>query len=200
MLAQKNYASAAAPGFEAPGAIVSFTDNPAIQNGSAFAAQGMLVAAGIPLQCDEPDDYSIFHLGLSGLDNLNNVDRTVEPWSTCWMPLRRKINKPGRVVELCPTPPYMPLETTRRPKPLGIYLNRCNIRPGGLFSPLVNVFHVCLNPCFGNILRIFLVTTDSKDPAVNDGWVEIDCHVTAFRRSKAWTITVVFRPSAVSSW
>ena len=78
VLAQKTYASAAAPGFEAPGAIVSFTDNPAIQNGSAFAAQGMLVAAGIPLQCDEPDDYSTFLLGLFGLDKLNNVNGTVE--------------------------------------------------------------------------------------------------------------------------
>ena len=78
VLAQKGYASVAARGFEAPGVVVSYTDNPAIQNGSAFAAHGMQVAAGVPLQCDEPEDYSTFRLGLFGLDKLDNVNRTVE--------------------------------------------------------------------------------------------------------------------------
>ncbi|MEM9359757.1 MAG: aminotransferase class V-fold PLP-dependent enzyme, partial [Pseudomonadota bacterium] len=45
VLAQRGYASVAARGFEAPGVVVSYTDNPAIQNGSAFAAHGMQVAA-----------------------------------------------------------------------------------------------------------------------------------------------------------
>ncbi|MEM8976459.1 MAG: alanine--glyoxylate aminotransferase family protein, partial [Pseudomonadota bacterium] len=30
------------------------------------------------LQCDEPDDYSTFRLGLFGLDKLQDVNRTVE--------------------------------------------------------------------------------------------------------------------------
>ncbi len=78
VLAQRGYASVAARGFEAPGVVVSYTDNPAIQNGSAFAAHGMQVAAGVPLQCDEPEDYSTFRLGLFGLDKLQDVNRTVE--------------------------------------------------------------------------------------------------------------------------
>lgn len=78
VLAQRGFASVAARGFEAPGVIVSYTDDPAIQNGSAFAAHGMQVAAGVPLQCDEPEDYSTFRLGLFGLDKLQDVNRTVE--------------------------------------------------------------------------------------------------------------------------
>jgi aspartate aminotransferase-like enzyme len=34
-------------------------------------------AAGVPLQCDEPADFSTFRIGLFGLDKLHNVDRTV---------------------------------------------------------------------------------------------------------------------------
>ena len=30
-----------------------------------------------PLQCDEPEDFSTFRLGLFGLDKLNNIERTV---------------------------------------------------------------------------------------------------------------------------
>lgn len=78
VLAQKGYASVAARGFEAPGVVVSYTDDPSIQNGSAFAAHGMQVAAGVPLQCDEPEDYSTFRLGLFGLDKLQDVNRAVE--------------------------------------------------------------------------------------------------------------------------
>ncbi|MEL6961844.1 MAG: alanine--glyoxylate aminotransferase family protein, partial [Pseudomonadota bacterium] len=78
VLAQKGYASVAARGFEAPGVVVSYTDDPSIQNGSAFAAHGMQVAAGVPLQCDEPEDYSTFRLGLFGLDKLQDVNRAVD--------------------------------------------------------------------------------------------------------------------------
>ncbi len=77
LLAARGIKSVAAKGFEAPGVVVSYTDNPNIQNGSAFAAQGMQIAAGVPLMCDEPDDFSTFRLGLFGLDKLNDVDATV---------------------------------------------------------------------------------------------------------------------------
>ena len=76
-LADRGIKSVAAKGFEAPGVVVSYTDNPNINNGSAFAAQGMQIAAGVPLMCDEPEDFSTFRLGLFGLDKLNNVDATV---------------------------------------------------------------------------------------------------------------------------
>lgn len=69
--------SVAAEGFKAPGVVVSYTSDGDIQNGSKFAAQGMQIAAGVPLQCDERDDFKTFRLGLFGLDKLQNVDRTV---------------------------------------------------------------------------------------------------------------------------
>jgi aspartate aminotransferase-like enzyme len=76
-LAGKGIKSVAAEGFGAPGVVVSYTDDPAIQNGSKFGAQGMQIAAGVPLQCDEPDDFRTFRLGLFGLDKLYDVDATM---------------------------------------------------------------------------------------------------------------------------
>jgi len=76
-LAEKGVTSVAADGFGAPGVVVSYTDDPAVQNGSKFAAEGMQIAAGVPLQCDEPDDFRTFRLGLFGLDKLYDVDATL---------------------------------------------------------------------------------------------------------------------------
>ena len=78
LLVSKGIKSVAAKGFEAPGVVVSYTDDPDIQNGKKFAAQGLQIAAGVPLQCDEPDDFQTFRLGLFGLDKLHNVDRSIE--------------------------------------------------------------------------------------------------------------------------
>ena len=78
MLAAKGIKSVAAEGFQAPGVVVSFTDENGIQTGEKFAEIGFQVAAGVPLQCDEPEDYQSFRLGLFGLDKLHNVRRTVE--------------------------------------------------------------------------------------------------------------------------
>ncbi|MBX9764355.1 MAG: aminotransferase class V-fold PLP-dependent enzyme [Pseudomonadaceae bacterium] len=77
LLARKGFKSVAAPGFEAPGVVVCYTDDASIKNGSKFAAQGLQIAAGVPLQCDEPADFQTFRLGLFGLDKLGNIDRTV---------------------------------------------------------------------------------------------------------------------------
>lgn len=73
----KGITSVAADGFGAPGVVVSYTNDPAIQNGSKFSALGMQIAAGVPLQCDEPDDFRTFRLGLFGLDKLYDVDATM---------------------------------------------------------------------------------------------------------------------------
>lgn len=78
LVSEEGYVSVAAPGFEAPGVVVSYTDDPDIQNGSKFAALGMQIAAGVPLKCDEPEDFSTFRLGLFGLDKLSDVDAAVE--------------------------------------------------------------------------------------------------------------------------
>ena len=77
LLAAQGFPSVAAAGLEAPGVVVSYTTNPEIQNGKAFAAQGMQIAAGVPLQCGERSDFSTFRLGLFGLDKLQNIERTV---------------------------------------------------------------------------------------------------------------------------
>lgn len=77
MLAEKGVKSVAADGFGAPGVVVSYTTDPDIQNGKKFAAQGMQIAAGVPLACDEPDGFMTFRLGLFGLDKLYDVPATL---------------------------------------------------------------------------------------------------------------------------
>ncbi len=77
LLTEKSVKSVAAPGFEAPSVVVSYTDDPDIKNGNKFAKLGLQIAAGVPLQCDEPEGFQTFRLGLFGLDKLNNIDRTV---------------------------------------------------------------------------------------------------------------------------
>ena len=77
MLKDKGIVSVAADGFGAPGVVVSYTSDPDIQNGKKFAALGMQIAAGVPLQCDEPEGFSTFRLGLFGLDKLYDVDGTI---------------------------------------------------------------------------------------------------------------------------
>ncbi|WP_232507394.1 hypothetical protein [Neisseria weixii] len=77
LLAERGYPSVAAEGFEAPGVVVAYTDNPDIQNGKAFIAQGLQIASGVPLQVGERSDFQTFRLGLFGLDKLQNTDRTV---------------------------------------------------------------------------------------------------------------------------
>jgi aspartate aminotransferase-like enzyme len=78
LFAEKGVASVAAPGFGAPGVVVSFTSDPEVQSGRAFAARGMQIAAGVPLQCDEPADFSTFRIGLFGLDKLYDVEGTLD--------------------------------------------------------------------------------------------------------------------------
>jgi len=78
LMARRQIRSVAADGFGAPGVTVFYTDNPDIQSGKKFTAQGLQIAAGVPLQCDEPADFRTFRLGLFGLDKLHNIDRTVD--------------------------------------------------------------------------------------------------------------------------
>jgi aspartate aminotransferase-like enzyme len=77
MLAEKGIVSVAAEGYGAPGVVVSYTSDPEIQTGKRFAAEGMQIAAGVPLECDEPADFRTFRIGLFGLDKLYDVDGTV---------------------------------------------------------------------------------------------------------------------------
>ncbi|MDD5335831.1 MAG: aminotransferase class V-fold PLP-dependent enzyme [Rhodoferax sp.] len=74
---RRGFVSVAAEGFKAPGVVVSYTEDPEIQSSRKFLAEGLQTAAGVPLQCDEPADFTTFRVGLFGLDKWHNVDRTV---------------------------------------------------------------------------------------------------------------------------
>lgn len=78
MLKRKGLKSLAAEGFEAPGVVVSYTDDAGLHTGARFIEQGLQIAAGVPLQCDEPADFKTFRIGLFGLDKLRDVDGTVQ--------------------------------------------------------------------------------------------------------------------------
>lgn len=78
MFAERGFTSVAAEGFEAPGVVVLYTERDDLHKGSGFIAQGLQTAAGVPLACDEPEDYKTFRIGLFGLDKLRNIDRSVD--------------------------------------------------------------------------------------------------------------------------
>ena len=77
LLATHGLRSVAAEGFQAPGVVVSYTDDDGLSSGKAFLGVGLQAAAGVPLQCDEPADFKTFRLGLFGLEKLGHVDRAV---------------------------------------------------------------------------------------------------------------------------
>ena len=78
MLQGKGIKSVAAEGFQAPGVVVSYTNDDKIQSGIKFRDLGIQIAAGVPLMCDESKDFSSFRIGLFGLDKLYNVDQSLE--------------------------------------------------------------------------------------------------------------------------
>jgi aspartate aminotransferase-like enzyme len=77
IFADHGYKSVAAEGFEAPGVAVFYTTEAALQTGKPFMELGLQIAAGVPLQCDEPEDYRSFRIGLFGLDKLQDIDQAV---------------------------------------------------------------------------------------------------------------------------
>lgn len=76
-LASRGLRSVAAEGFQAPGVVVCYTDDPDVQNGKKFLAEGYQIAAGVPLQVGEGDGFRSFRIGLFGLDKLSDVEGTV---------------------------------------------------------------------------------------------------------------------------
>lgn len=77
-LAARGIRSVAAPGFEAPGVVVSYTDDPQVKSGRAFADLGTQIAAGVPLAINEGEGFSTFRIGLFGLDKLRDVPGTLD--------------------------------------------------------------------------------------------------------------------------
>lgn len=82
ILAARGVTSVAAEGFGAPGVVVSYTSDPEIQNGKKFMAEGMQIAAGVPLQVGEPEGFRTFRLGLFGLDKLYDVPAALKRLET----------------------------------------------------------------------------------------------------------------------
>lgn len=76
-LAARGARSVADAAYAAPGVVVCYTDDPDVQNGRKFAAAGMQIAAGVPMQVGEGADFRTFRLGLFGLDKLKDVDGTM---------------------------------------------------------------------------------------------------------------------------
>ncbi|GLS13667.1 aminotransferase class V-fold PLP-dependent enzyme [Hydrogenophaga electricum] len=77
LLERHGFASVAAPGFQAPGVVVSHTTDPGVQSSQKFLAAGLQTAAGVPLQCDEGPAFKTFRIGLFGLDKWHDVDSTL---------------------------------------------------------------------------------------------------------------------------
>jgi aspartate aminotransferase-like enzyme len=78
LLVSRGFQSVAATGFQAPGVVVSYTQDTDIHNSKKFLALGLQTAAGVPLQCDEPKDFMTFRIGLFGLEKLHNPARSVQ--------------------------------------------------------------------------------------------------------------------------
>ncbi|HCB52878.1 MAG TPA: aminotransferase, partial [Rhodobacter sp.] len=57
--------------------VVAFTQDLDLQNGKKFLAQGLQIAAGVPLQVGEGTEFRTFRIGLFGLDKLADVPATL---------------------------------------------------------------------------------------------------------------------------
>ena len=77
LLTERGLPSVAASAFAAPSVVVVHTTDEGLRTGAKFREQGLQIAAGVPLHCDEPDSFSTFRIGLFGLDKLGDVEGTV---------------------------------------------------------------------------------------------------------------------------
>ena len=95
LLESRGFKSVAAQGFQAPGVVVSYTQDAEIHNSKKFLSLGLQTAAGVPLQCDEPKDFMTFRIGLFGLEKLHNPSRSVQHLSQAlddmgYLPIKAK--------------------------------------------------------------------------------------------------------------
>ncbi|UJP09524.1 aminotransferase class V-fold PLP-dependent enzyme [Microbacterium sp. KUDC0406] len=77
LLAARGLPSVAASDWAAPSVVVVHADDPGLRTGARLREAGVQVAAGVPLHCGEPEDFSTFRIGLFGLDKLGDVDGAV---------------------------------------------------------------------------------------------------------------------------
>lgn len=76
-LTERGFPAVTTGAYAAPSVVVVHTEDPEIASGAAFRAAGVQVAAGVPLMCGEPDEWSTVRFGLFGLDKLDDVPGTV---------------------------------------------------------------------------------------------------------------------------
>jgi len=76
MMKRKGLRTVSAPGFEAPGVSVWYTDQPDMFN--KFKAKGFQIAAGVPFMINEPAGNFTFRIGLFGLYMIQNKDMTIK--------------------------------------------------------------------------------------------------------------------------
>ena len=81
IMEQRGYKSLAAEGFKSPSVIVSHTLRDDVKSGAAFAAEGVQIAAGVPLECGESPEFKTFRIGLFGLDKLADIEGTITDFS-----------------------------------------------------------------------------------------------------------------------
>lgn len=77
VIERHGFKSLAAPGYQSPTVVVSHTTRDDIKTGAAFSAHGLQVAAGVPLECGESDQFKTFRVGLFGIDKLMDSKRTI---------------------------------------------------------------------------------------------------------------------------
>lgn len=77
VFAKRGLPSVASDEFASPSVVVVHTDDPQLASGANFKEVGVQIAAGVPLQCGEGEDFSTFRIGLFGLDKLGDIDGTV---------------------------------------------------------------------------------------------------------------------------
>jgi aspartate aminotransferase-like enzyme len=77
LMVSRHFKSVAAPGFQAPCVVVSYTTDSDIQSGKKFIEVGMQIAAGVPLACDEGAEFKTFRFGLFGLEKLLHIERAI---------------------------------------------------------------------------------------------------------------------------
>lgn len=75
---ERGYVSVAAEGYESNGVVVLYATSPELQSGAAFKAQGLQIAAGVPLKIDEGADFATFRVGLFGLDKWADPEAAAE--------------------------------------------------------------------------------------------------------------------------
>lgn len=90
VLAGAGFASVAAEGWQSPTVAVVYCDDPNIV--AAYAAAGVQIAGGVPLQVGEREDYQAFRIGLFGLDKWSDVHAAIARFERATAKVRAELS------------------------------------------------------------------------------------------------------------